>query len=280
MPNICAHLIFGAHVADAVQKPLATPGSTYFLGCLGPDWYFYDRLPPTPFTRSQKKHGNALHAQDCAVLFDALLDAAAPGDEPYLVGFLTHIALDSTLHPFVEAHHTGIDHTRFEGVIDSIVYAQTRERVPYQPILMRRPDVSRIDTLLTEASARLNLSNVHGAYRRSYRKFRRLVPFLYDPSGRRYRFLLRAERLFRKKGLLSAFLLAAPREDYEDAMNLKKHTWINPFLPGGTSNASVPQLIDQAQSFALRLIDAYRRSDREALRAMLRNRTMQKGSLV
>ena len=280
MPYLCTHLAFGCSVAEALGQPIGQQSDAYVLGCFGPDIYFFDRLPPTPFVPHKKKHGNALHAQDCAVLFDALLDAAAPGDEPYLVGFLTHIALDSTLHPYIEAHHTGIDHTRFEGVIDSIVYAQTRERVPYQPILMRRPDVSRIDTLLTEASARLNLSNVHGAYRRSYRKFRRLVPFLYDPSGRRYRFLLRAERLFRKKGLLSAFLLAAPREDYEDVMNLKKHTWVNPFLPGGTSNASVPQLIDQAQGFALRLIDAYRRSDREALRAMIRNRTMQKGSLV
>ena len=59
MPNICTHLIFGARVAEATQKPFASSDGMYALGCLGPDWYFYDRLPPTPFVPHKKKHGNA-----------------------------------------------------------------------------------------------------------------------------------------------------------------------------------------------------------------------------
>ena len=53
MPNICTHIAFGVRVAEAVQKPLASLGEYYRLGCLGPDWYFYDRLPPTPFIPHQ-----------------------------------------------------------------------------------------------------------------------------------------------------------------------------------------------------------------------------------
>ena len=63
-------------------------------------------------------------------------------------------------------------------------------------------------------------------------------------------------------------------------MNLEKHTWVQPFLPGGTSRASVPELIDEAQAYALRLLAAYQKHDRDALRALLKNRTMQKGALV
>lgn len=69
MPNICTHLVFGARVAEAAGKPLDSLGEMYLLGCLGPDYYFYDRLPPTPFIPHQKKHGNALHGFDCGVLF-------------------------------------------------------------------------------------------------------------------------------------------------------------------------------------------------------------------
>lgn len=280
MPYLCTHLAFGCSVAKALGQSIEQTDGAYVLGCFGPDIYFFDRLPPTPFVPHKKKHGNALHAQDCAVLFDALIDASAPEDEPYLLGFLTHIALDSTLHPYVEAHHTGVDHTRFEGVIDSIVYAETCDQIPYEAILRRRIDATRIDALLSRVSERLGLSEVKGAYVRSLRKFHRLIPFLFDPKGKRYRALTRIERVFRKEGLLSAFLLAARREDREDAMNLEKHTWVQPFLPGGTSRASVPELIDEAQAYALRLLAAYQKHDRDALRALLKNRTMQKGALV
>ncbi len=280
MPYLCTHLAFGAAVAQALDRSVEDLGDTYVLGCFGPDIYFFDRLPPTPFVPHKKKHGNALHQQDCAVLFDALCDASQPADVPYLLGFLTHIALDSTLHPYVEAHHTGPDHTRFEGVIDSIVYAETRGSIDYETILKRKTDASRIDALLARVSERLNLAEVRGAYTRSLRKFHRLMPFLFDPKGKRYRAILRTERILRKKGLLSAFLLAAPRADREDAMNRKKRTWTQPFLPDGTSNASVPELISEAQGFALQLIAAYQRDDRETLRRLLKNRTMQKGALV
>ena len=279
MPYLCTHLAFGARIADALGQPIEQLPDAYVLGCFGPDIYFFDRLPPTPFVPHKKKFGNALHRTDCAALFDALESAAGPEDTPYLLGFLTHIALDSTLHPYVEAHHVGIDHTRFEGVIDSIVYAQTRERIPYEAILLRRPDASRIDALLAVVSDRLQLAPVGGAYLRSLRKFRRLVPFLYDPKGGRYRALLRIERLLRREGLLSAFLLAAARENREDAMNLRKRTWTSPFCAEQTSCASVPELIDEAERYALQLIAAYRADDRETLRALLRNRTMQKGVL-
>ena len=164
MPYICTHLAFGERVAAALGRSLGSFGELYVLGCFGPDVYFYDRLPPTPFIPHQKKHGNALHAVDCSVLFSALVSAADDSLHPYLFGFLTHIALDSTLHPYVEAKHRGIDHTRFEGVIDSIVYAETKDTIPYEAILKRRTDVGAIDRLLSDVSETLCGASVSGAY--------------------------------------------------------------------------------------------------------------------
>ncbi len=278
MPYLCTHLAFGCSVQNALGQPTESIDESFVLGCFGPDVFFFDRLPPTPFVPHRKKHGNALHAQDCAVLFDALLHAAAPENEPYLAGFLTHIALDSTLHPYVEAHHRGIDHTRFEGVIDSIVYENTCDRIPYESILMRRPDASSIDALHQRVSERLGLQPVKGAYARSLKKFRRLAPFLFDPRGTRFRAIRTVERLFHREGLLSAFLLAAPREDREDSMNLGRHAWVSPFSPD-VRTESVPELFEAAKRDALELIGAYRSGDTQTLLSLLSGRTMQKGRL-
>jgi hypothetical protein len=279
MPYICTHLSFGIEVAEAIGETPDSLGEAYVLGCYGPDVYFYDRLPPTPFVPHRKKHGNVLHGLACDTLFAALMNAADDSLHPYLLGFLTHIALDSTLHPYVEAKHQGVDHTRFEGVIDAIVYEQTKDAIPYETILKRRPDTKRIDRLLSDASRSLLNTDVSGAYTRSAKKFLRLVPFLFDPKGKRYRRIAGIERLFRKDGLLSAFLLAAPREDAEDCMNLSRAEWTSPWEPGRVRNESVPMLLDDAKALSVSLINAFRANDTETLFRLLKNRTMQKGAI-
>ena len=280
MPNICTHIVFGVRVAEAVQKPLASLGEPYILGCLGPDWYFYDRLPPTPFIPHQKKHGNVLHGLDCNTLFSALCDAADESMRPYLYGFLTHIALDSTLHPYVEAKHRGSAHTRFEGVIDSIVFKKTADEIPYRDIFRKRTDAKAIDALLARVSEMLCGAHVSGAYVRGLRKFRRLVPFLYDPKSRRYRVLRFFERPIKKPGLVSDYLIGPDHEDPEGCMNLSRGSWVSPWEPDRVRDESVPMLFDEAKTLAVALIRAFDANDRETLRALLTNRTMQKGALA
>ncbi len=279
MPYICAHLSFGQRVAAAFGQSLESLGEQYVLGCFGPDVYFFDRLPPTPFVPHRKKHGNLLHGQDCGALFGALRAASDDSTRAYLLGFLTHIALDSTLHPYIEAKHRGIDHTRFEGVIDSIVYAETKDAIHYRALLTRRTNVDRIDALLADASKALCGESVAGAYRRSVGKFRRLIPFLFDPKGGRFRGIRRVERLFKKEGLLSAFLLAAEREDAEDCMNLSRGEWISPWEPDRVRSESVPMLFQEAEALAVALIRAFEANDSETLDRLLAGRTMQKGVL-
>ena len=279
MPNVCTHLHFGARVAEAVGKPLDSLGENYLLGCLGPDFYFYDRLPPTPFIPHQKKHGNTLHKLDCGTLFFALRERADDATRPYLYGFLTHIALDSTVHPYVDAAHAGSAHARFEGVIDSIVFAETRHAFPYRSILRMRTDVSQIDALLSDVSKSLCNKTVGGAYRRGVRKFRWLMPFLYDPENRRYRFLRFFERLFKKPGFISDFLIGPDHEDHEDCMNLSRRSWTSPWEPERVRSESVPMLLDEAKALAVALITAFDADDTETLHRLLDGRTMQKGAI-
>ena len=280
MPNTCTHLVFGACVAEAVGKPLETLGETYYLGCLGPDYYFYDRLPPTPFVPHQKKHGNVLHGLDCSALFFALAANADASLLPYLYGFLTHIALDSTVHPYIEAGHSGSAHSRFEGVIDSIVYAETKDVLPYRDLLRIKPDTDRIDALLSDVSKALCGKNVRGAYTRGFRKFRRVVPLLYDPENRRYRFLRDIERMIKHPGLLSDFLIGPDHEDSEGCMNLSRKSWVSPWEPERVRDESVPMLIEDAKALAVSLICAFDKGDLDTLHRLLHGRSMRKGEIV
>ena len=279
MPNTCTHLVFGARVAEAAGIPPESLGELFYLGCLGPDYYFYDRLPPTPFVPHQKKHGNVLHGLDCCTLFSALAEKADSSLRPYLYGFLTHVALDGTVHPYVDAKHAGGAHSRFEGVIDSIVFQNTQNEFPYRAVLNARADVKEIDALLSDVSKALCGTDVSGAYIRGVRKFRRLVPFLYDPRGRRYRFLRFFERLFGKPGFLSDLLIGSGHEDTEDSMNLSQNSWASPWEPDRVRTESVPMLLDEATALAVDLIRAFDANDRESLQKLLRNRSMQKGVL-
>ncbi len=280
MPNTCTHLVFGARVAAAVGKPLESLGKTYLLGCLGPDYYFYDRLPPTPFIPHQKKHGNRLHEFDCDVLFTALKNAADDSLKPYLYGFLTHIALDSTVHPYVDSAHCGSAHSRFEGVIDSIVYEKTKDEFPYEAVFRQRVDAEKIDDLLARVSETLCGASVKGAYVRGLRKFRRAVPVLHDPKGGKYRSLRRMERLIKKPGFVSDFMIGGGHEDPDDCLNLSRRPWRSPWEPDRERNESVPMLIEEAMSLAVSLIRAFDADDTETLSALLQNRTMKKGKPV
>ncbi|MBR4906076.1 MAG: zinc dependent phospholipase C family protein [Clostridia bacterium] len=279
MPNVCTHLIFGARVAEAVGKPLESLGNDYLLGCLGPDYYFYDRLPPTPFVPHQKKHGNVLHELDCDALFTALSEKADPSLRPYLYGFLTHIALDSTLHPYVDAGHPKGAHSRFEGVIDSVVYAETKDAFPYRSLLGAHGDPKPIDALLADVSKVLCGADVCGAYVRGVRKYRRIVPILYDPKNRCYRFLRFFERLFKKPGAVSDFLIGPDHEDSDGCMNLARKSWTSPWAPDRVRDESIPMLLDEAKALAVTLITAFDADDRETLSRLLHGRTMRKGML-
>ena len=279
MPNICTHLVFGARVAEAAGKSPESLGETYYLGCLGPDYYFYDRLPPTPFVPHQKKHGNRLHGLDCGALFFALSETAGASLRPYLYGFLTHIALDSTLHPYVDAGHAGSAHSRFEGVIDSAVFAKMKDEFPFRTILNARVNVDRIDACLAAVSKKLCNADVAGAYARGYRKYLRIVPLMYDPKNRRYRFLRFFERLFKKPGVVSDLLIGPDHEDADDCMNLSRRSWASPWAPDAVRTESVPMLLDEANTLAVDLIAAFDADDRETLHRLLSGRTMQKGVL-
>lgn len=279
MPYILSHLAFGHLLLKEHPSFCEEQLPMLALGCMGPDLFFYDRLPPPLFTPHRKKHGNALHGVDCALLMHSLLKHATEETLPYVYGFLTHIALDGTMHPYVEAHHQGLDHTRFEGDLDAIVYREKRDTVPFSEMLRPCSKLSVLDALLVQVSEDCLGCSYPNAYQRSVKKFYRLLPLLTDPTGKKFRALQKVERLFRKQGLLSGFLLCAPREDAADCQNLQHRPWAAPWRPDAVRTESVPELWEEAAERAKILMACVSEPNYAIINKTVSHYTMQKGPL-
>ena len=253
--------------------------SLYMLGCLGPDIYFFDRLPPTPFIPHQKKLGNKLHDKPCNHIVKCLMADTPEVLKPFLFGFLTHIALDSTLHPYICARYDGLDHTRFEGDIDAVMYARFKSVVPFRDLFARPDNLSELNDLMHRLCVNVLGTSDPKAYQRSVRKMLRLFPVLFDPRGHRYRFLHSFEHMIGKDNALSGFILAAPRSNYPDCMNEGHHVWHARLFPEADRMDSVDEMFADAALFAQKLIFLARDNDMPALEQACLHRTMSDGPL-
>ena len=280
MPYIIAHSSFALRVGEPLGCcPDPEARAQFALGSLGPDVYFFDRLPPTPFIPNKKRHGNKLHGADCGELCRAFLQHADDSVRPYFYGFLTHIALDSTLHPYICSRYSGHDHTRFEGDIDAILYARYKNAYDFAHLFQRPAALDRIDTLLNDVSRDTVGAIESGAYARSAKKFFRLFPVLFAPGGKRMKVVSGIERVIHRQGLLSAMLLAAPRSYFPDPMNDSRTPWRSETFPDTVRTDTVDELFADAEAFAKKLIEAAQRGDEDTLVSLAAHRTMSKGIL-
>lgn len=253
--------------------------SLFMLGSQGPDIFFYDRLPPTPFIPNQKITGNLLHSLPCDNLVRILLSVSKSDFMPFVYGFLTHIALDSTLHPYICAMYSGLDHTRFEGQIDSIYYRRFKDSVPFKDLFRLPKSLPGLDSLVNRICILTLGRNLPGAYARSVRKMLRLFPVLFDPSGKRYKTLYKVEHFIGADNALSAFLLAADRSSFEDCMNDRHTVWHAVHFPDVPRTESVDDLFSDASLFAENLIMSVRSGDSKRAEKLCKNRTMSDGPL-
>jgi len=251
----------------------------YMLGCLGPDIYFFDRLPPTPFRPNQKKHGNALHAVPCDALVRAFFARADESLLPYVYGFLTHIAVDSTLHPYICSRYRGPDHTRFEGDIDAILYARYKDEIPFRELFRMPENADALDALVTDVSMDTLHAGVKGAFKRSINKMLRLFPVLFDPEGKRFRLIALLEKALHKEGAVTGFLLAYPRSYFPDPMNERHTPWYALTFPTVRRTESVDELFAEAEAFGERLLTAAMQNDIETVAALCEKRTLSDGPL-
>lgn len=282
MPYILTHTAFGKDVRAVLARPLPHDDEPlFYLGCLGPDVYFFDALPPPLFTRHQMRLGKRLHGTDAAELFAALLQHADAAHTPFLCGMLCHLALDAAAHPYVTACVTGNDHTRLEVAIDMRLFPRETREVGLPFSFQRGANAAAADALMAAASQTLFGVSVPGAYLRGFRKLgHAVIPLSYDRTGRKRRIVTAVEHVVNKPNALSGFLLTEGRPDDADVCNLLHRPWTAPNAPSRVRNEDFPTLYRQAVPHAASLIHAYLDGGQDALLPLLCGYTMEQGAPV
>lgn len=277
MPAIITHNIFGETVYKAHAQHIGLDIEQHFaflLGNQGPDPLFYARANPTIMEFG--RFGSTMHAtntNEMLAAFHDALDVLTEDEKPvgraYLLGFLCHYLLDSTVHPLVYAYEyelcdAGVDglsrkdgnevHALIESELDEVaLYVHTGKTVAsyktHKEILQASDETLNIIGKMYSYMAVMayQRSMTVDVFRKSVKAFRLVQSIFYSQTGTKRSLLGRVEELARPYSFYRAMSHRAV-EASECAFDNHEHKeWINPFT-GEASSASVHELIEQAQS--------------------------------
>lgn len=175
-------------------------------GSAGPDiLFYYIGLPPLTFL------GQRMHRERCGPFLTALVRRADSLTlRSYVLGFLSHNAADTTLHPWVK--RSGLPHAAAESALDSLCLQRDRGRGTVEAAdsagKLTREKRLEIGGLLSEAIREVYGVRVsRGALAGAIEDFRRCRGWLRDPKRRKARLARGAERLLRlEAGTLAGHL--------------------------------------------------------------------------
>lgn len=124
MPSTYAHYKFANEVLpllpEEAKKAVDENKTLYLIGCHGPDILFYYKAIKS---NAVNRLGYAMHGRSASPFFERAKELIKQGGAPslaYTMGFITHFALDSTCHGYVEEQRkrVGITHTKLEVEFD------------------------------------------------------------------------------------------------------------------------------------------------------------------
>ena len=284
MPGFRTHYLFGRNTFDStggMYEAIRKHPECYNLGQQGPDIFFYC---PTAHVFYKEHLGGRLHGSETMAFFSALLDCRdrfLTSDEKsicdaYIMGFIGHYCLDTTIHPYIhyrtkklkninrENYVYGI-HVLLETDIDAAVLKHYLNKKPSEFSCAKTISVSKreqaiISMLLSFGIRRAYPELYASAFHVSFaitcaRLCHRL---LHDPSGRKKAFVRFAldERLI-GNAFLSSLIASDFHRTYKDPCNLKHHRWCNPWDEDIASDASVYDLMKQAADDYTRRLALY-----------------------
>ena len=263
MPYNFTHALVGLtalqHANEAVSALVRDYRGEFLIGTMGPDPYFGDAMPKPLFAHSRLDLAEKLHTLDARVLFAALFPLAkgSATKQAYVLGFLCHFLLDTNAHPYIEARFFGKAHTPSEIQIDLMMADRIAfSGVPEKPrVFYQTSHLDELDALHAQLSHALFATESRGAFARGFRKWTFVNSLTYDPNNRKLRFFGSIERLFRKPGLITPYLVSR-HSDPEDRLNQKNAVWRAPWDETAARTESFPDLFDHACAEAPALMNA------------------------
>ena len=277
MPAIITHDLFGEAVYEGDAYFIGIDPEQRFaflLGNQGPDPLFYARANPS--ISEFALLGSIMHSRDTdkiLMAFHDALDTRTPDEKPvgraYLLGFLCHYLLDSTVHPLVYANQYALCDAGVEGltrkngneihaVIESefdevMLFKRTGKTVatfkPYKEILQANDETLTIIGKLYSYMAVMvfQRSMQIDVFRKSVKAFRLVQSVFYSRTGMKRSLLARVEELARPYSFYRSMSHRALEATECEFDNHEGNVWVNPFTKQ-ESTASLDQLFDQAKA--------------------------------
>ena len=260
------------------------------LGAQGPDYFFYAVNDPTKAMRI----GHRLHNENTRAFLIAWLEYAIKHENPRLLdtllGFLTHYALDITLHPYIyyytgnyreddaSTHTYAGLHVQFENKVDiAFIKAHLNLDLQKQHVLKKVLPLKTLPKDIKDAMSAVSKTvydeeDAGSLYAKGYRTMRLVYRlFIRDVTGLKRRLFTRILGYKKPKMVYLQDLSHAQRIDDFDYLNKNKLTWYHPVTNDGRQE-SVEQLYQEASTLAQSWIqlakDAYTKKDASLLASL------------
>jgi len=246
-----------------------------FLGAQGPDPLYYNAMSKDH--KIYRFYADRMHDTDTQQLFLRMIESVKKNYNQttysFLVGFISHYALDVSIHPYVY-HNVGVYsksdpttkdvrglHLKFERSIDCVVIKdETGKKAhklqlknKYFPLKMVPLDIINImNDVLQDV-----YNKQHGGvmYLMAVNKmYKNVKHFITDRSGIK-KVLLSFFDLFHQGDLFFKDLSFYNHVEHYDFVNKNKKTWYHP-VTNEPSNKDVYEIFNDAKIFALELINA------------------------
>jgi hypothetical protein len=250
------------------------------MGAQGPDPFYFNVFGIDQM--KSKKLADLMHEEKINEMLISMLHYVKTNYSlelhSFFVGFLTHYALDTTIHPYIYHHagnykksdpltkvHRGL-HMKFERRVDIhfiyFIHKTYANQFPVCDIVFHNFQTSQpvLELMDYVASKVYNIKDAGHLYQKGYQRMRKICKsYVEDPRGLK-KLMLSIADLFNKDEIIYLKDLSYYNYDeHFDYLNLNKETWHHP-ITNEAFNLSVLELYVRAYHRALIFIketDAY-----------------------
>ena len=276
-----ADIYLHSKLSEAVMKDIKQPlnQKILFVGAQGPDPMYYNLSKEAG--KEYRYFADRMHDTNTKLFFKSMVSYVKghlnTNTYSFMVGFICHYALDSTIHPYVY-HNVGIYqkdkpdthqykglHLKFERSIDAVMI-QKDHKIPSRKFKLTREYYPAID--LPDDVCKImehTLKNTYGKdlggmmYCKAVKMMYNNVKYVITDRFGFKKLILRLMNLFTKSEMILKDLSFFNHVEAYDFLNEQKKVWYHP-VTNAPSNESVEDLFEKARVFALELIkevDAY-----------------------
>lgn len=215
------------------------------FGAQGPDLLFYHRmLHPLEKNRRPNVLGERIHMERVGEFLTTLLKYAKENNGAecaWVIGFVSHYATDSTIHPFVYSTTNNEDgtnnttrHLVLESQFDTWYYRKEGNiGVPRQAQCIKRLTHNQKDDIakiLTHASKKVfpeYMLDYYQAYS-TINDMGKIIKILYSARNKKHYLFTMLENMIFHPKIVTRYT-AAHRLPKDDFLNLEKSIWYNPW---------------------------------------------------